>query len=118
MKKLLSVLFMSALVIIACSKKTVATKEVSTTKNISANPSIIPAPENPGSTPEVNDVSLIAAGKTIYETKCTRCHGMKPTVAYTADRWNGILKLMAPRARLTETETQQVTAFVRANSKN
>jgi hypothetical protein len=43
---------------------------------------------------------------------------MKPTVAYTADRWNGILKLMAPRARLTETETQQVTAFVRANSKN
>ncbi len=112
MKKLLSVSFVLALVIIACSKKTVATKEVGIN-----TPAETLQPETK-STIEPADATLITAGKTIYETKCTRCHGMKPTIAYTAERWDGILKSMAPKARLTEAETQQVTAYVRANSRN
>jgi len=113
MKKLLFLLFTSSLIIIACSKKTVATKEVAvntTTETQSA--------EIGKSNVEVAEVSVLASGKTIYETKCTRCHGMKRTASYTANRWDGILKSMAPKARLTETETEQVTAYVRANAKN
>lgn len=61
--------------------------------------------------------NLLAAGKVIYETKCTRCHGMKGVASYTTDRWDGILKLMAPKAGLNEMETEQVKAYVRANAK-
>ena len=112
MKKLLSALLILSLIVIACSKKTVATKDNAI--NTSAE---TPSAETSKSNAEVTDASLLAAGKAIYETKCTRCHGMKPTTFYTADRWNGILKSMVPKARLTETETQEVTAFVRANAK-
>ena len=113
MKKLLFLLFISSLIIIACSKKTVAAKEVTVNTTTEAQ-----SAEIAKSNVEVDEASLLAAGKTIYETKCTRCHGMKPIAFYAANRWDGILKLMAPKARLTETETQQVTAYVRANAKN
>jgi cytochrome c5 len=113
MKKLLSALFILSLIIIACSKKTVATKNipVNTSSEISSD-------ENSKSNSEATEASVLAAGKTIYETKCTRCHGMKSTASYTIDRWDGILKLMAPKAKLIEIETEQVTAYVRANAKN
>ena len=112
MKKLLSALFILSLIIIACSKKTVATKDVSINTFTET-----PSAEIPKANIEMADAAVLAVGKTIYETKCTRCHGMKPTASYTVDRWDGILKLMAPKAKLTETETEQVTAYVRANSR-
>jgi cytochrome c5 len=111
MKKL-SALFILSLIIIACSKKTVATKDIPVNTS-----SEISSAENSKSNIGMTDASVLAVGKTIYETKCTRCHGMKPTASYTVDRWDGILKLMAPKAKLTETETEQVTAYVRANSR-
>ena len=111
MKRLLSLLLLLAIIMIACSKKTVATKEVATESAQAVQP------ETSKSTGEVADVNLIAAGKTIYETKCTRCHGMKPTDFYTPERWDGILKTMVPKAKLTEGETEQVTAYVKANAK-
>ena len=112
MKKIVSVLVVLAITFIACSKKTVATKDVVTTGTTEAV-----QPETSTSAGGALDANLLAAGKTIYETRCTRCHGMKPLDVYTPERWDGILKIMVPKAKLTESETQQVTAYVKANAK-
>lgn len=59
----------------------------------------------------------ITAGKTVYETKCTRCHTAKPVENYTTQRWPGILKSMVPKAKLDSIATRQVTAYVMTNAK-
>jgi uncharacterized membrane protein len=59
----------------------------------------------------------LTAGKTIYETKCTRCHAAKPVDTYTPERWTGILKSMVPKARLDSMQTAQVTAYVNTHAK-
>ena len=64
----------------------------------------------------VNETTIVQ-GKTLFETKCTRCHVLKNAGDYTEQRWDGILRTMAFRARLTETQTQEVAAFVKANAK-
>ena len=61
--------------------------------------------------------ALVEQGRTVYTTKCVKCHGLKNTANYTADRWTNILKAMIPKAKLNDTEAQQVTAYVLANAK-
>ena len=112
MKKIVSVLVVLAITFIGCSKKTVATKDVGTKGATEAV-----QPETSTSAVDAPDANLLAAGKTIYETRCTRCHGMKSLNIYTPERWDRILESMVPKAKLTESETQQVTAYVKANAK-
>lgn len=69
------------------------------------------------STTVATDEATISLGKSVFEARCGRCHGLKDVTAYTEQRWDGILRTMAPRARLTETETQQVAAYVKVNAK-
>jgi hypothetical protein len=122
-QRLLYVGILLVVVIIACSKKTVATKDsgvVSTASESGTSTTFETTPseslKGSGET-VVADASLMAAGKTVYETKCIRCHAMKPLAVFTEPRWDAILKLMAPKANLTQVETQQVTAYVKANAK-
>jgi cytochrome c553 len=117
MKRILSVSFVIAFVIIACSRNTIANKEPviprrETFTSVPDSTTIISAP-----VVELTDAASIALGKTVFETRCGRCHGLKNTADYTSQRWEGILRSMAPKARLTQTEIQQVTAYVKANSK-
>ena len=120
MKKSLFLSLMVTVVIIACSRKTVATKEepVIPQRDATITPII-----NNNTSPLVTsstvatDASTIALGKTVFEARCGRCHGLKDVSAYTEQRWDGILRTMAPRARLSETEIQQVAAYVKANAK-
>jgi cytochrome c5 len=114
MKQLFFVLsILITLIIIACSKRTVATKDATTSPEApSADIS-----KTKGESANASLLAVVAAGKIIYETKCTRCHAMKPADAYTADTWDGILRSMAPKAKLTETETAQVTAYVWVKAK-
>jgi len=121
-QKVLYAVIMLALIVIACSKKTVATKDVSV-NTIMGSPATVTSETTPseylkgsGET-DVADASLLAAGKTVYETKCIRCHAMKPLAAFTEPRWDAILKIMATKANLTPVETQQVTTYVKANAK-
>jgi cytochrome c5 len=113
---------MLMLIIVACSKKTVAAKDASVSREPgsanSATAETTPS-ELVKSTAEtiIADANLIAAGKTVYETKCIRCHAMKPLAGFTEPRWDTILKIMAPKANLTQVETQQVAAYVKANAK-
>src|SRR4051812_16945922 len=63
------------------------------------------------------DPALVEAGKSVYATKCTKCHAAKIVENYTAERWTDILKSMIPKAKLDDTEAAQVTAFVNAGAK-
>jgi cytochrome c5 len=119
MKTLLSVLVLLAIMVNACNKKTVATRNVAVTAtDVPSGPTPDMQPAEPSkSNSELEAASYLAAGKTVYETKCTRCHSLKLIDLYTTDRWDTILKLMAPKAKLTESETVQVTAYLKANAK-
>ena len=56
-------------------------------------------------------------GQATYNTKCGKCHGLKVTADFTADRWVSIMQVMAPKARLDDTEKANVLAYVKANAK-
>jgi mono/diheme cytochrome c family protein len=64
-----------------------------------------------------SDANYISHGKNIYETKCIRCHNVHPVANYTEQRWDGILTVMLPKARLNETEIQQLAAYIKANAR-
>ncbi len=69
-----------------------------------------PAAPSTTSSPEV-------MGQSTFNAKCGKCHGLKPTTDYTADRWVSIMQVMAPKARLTDAEKENVLAYVKANAK-
>lgn len=91
----------------ACHRKAVPAGGTTTM----TSPAPAPAPA------DAAHAEMVARGKTVYATGCGRCHGLKPVENYTAERWTGILKSMIPKAKLNETEAEQVTAYVMANAK-
>lgn len=101
-----SIIFLLATIVFACSRKTLSTSDIA------------PAVSNTEVTTNNNtDLAKVESGKTIYTTKCSKCHTTKEVTAYTASRWEGILKNMIPKAKLDETEAQQVTAYVMEQTK-
>ena len=100
------IFFFSVLVLImaACHRKTAAAA--------SEAPKTTEAPKV-----DAAQAELIAHGQTVYTNRCGRCHNLKTTTDFTPQRWEGILKSMIPKAKLNETEAQQVTAYVMANAK-
>ena len=56
-------------------------------------------------------------GQSTYNAKCGKCHGLKVTTDFTADRWVSIMQVMAPKAHLDDTEKENVLAYVKANAK-
>ena len=61
--------------------------------------------------PEATAESL-AAGKNIYSTKCTQCHGPKRLSGPSEEKWLRDIDNMAPKAHLSAEETKQLTQFV------
>jgi len=107
MKKAITIITFSLLVF-ACSRKTVSTS--------STVPATTTSSTTTEASPESTSVSahalLVEQGKGIYTTKCSKCHATKDVTAYTTTRWDGILQKMIPKAKLNDTEAQQVTAYV------
>lgn len=56
------------------------------------------------------------AGKIFFTNRCGKCHGLPEPLQYTAQRWDGILSYMIPRARLSNEQAVHVTAYVKANA--
>lgn len=56
-------------------------------------------------------------GQSTYNAKCGKCHGLKVTSDYTAERWISIMQVMAQKARLDDTEKENVLSYVKANAK-
>jgi mono/diheme cytochrome c family protein len=100
MKKTITIAAL-ALVVLACHRKTAAAKAEAAEK----------------AKMEAAHTELVTQGKTVYTTRCNKCHALKTVENYTADRWTNILKSMIPKAKLNETEAQQVTAYVMDNAK-
>ncbi|MBD0331813.1 MAG: cytochrome c [Chitinophagaceae bacterium] len=111
MKEMLSI---AALIIIvfACSKKIVPSASAS-----SEQPKSESKVELETSIKETPSALVVEQGHIIYTTKCGRCHGLKKVNDYTAERWEVIIKKMAPKARLNDQESKQITAYVMANAK-
>ena len=60
----------------------------------------------------------VTAGKEIYTTRCARCHGAKKVDDYTVQQWIPIMDRMAPKAKLTDIEKSNVTAYVNFYAKS
>ena len=75
------------------------------------------SPTNPANPSAPNKPSDEDAGKLVYNSKCTKCHAGKTVSAYTFSQWEGILKSMVPKAKLSADEESQVVAYIRAHAK-
>lgn len=134
MKKTLSIVVLSVFVWGCSHKITPATTGSGTGVSNTGTPVIAPAVKSAASTPAAAPVteektappapaeapktsSPETLGQSIFNTKCGHCHGLKVTTDYTADRWVGILEVMANKAQLTDGEKENVLAYVKANAK-
>lgn len=120
MKTTITVLIL-ALAVWACHRKTVPSSDnnivISNKTNTEVKSTTETKTETTSSDNSSSTVDLATAGKTVYTTRCNRCHGLKNTENYTQQQWTNILKSMIPKARLNEDESKQVTAYVMANAK-
>jgi cytochrome c5 len=109
MKKFFAIVLI-AVVVFACSRKTTPPSGIiiSNQEKQSTKKEVVVANTNPGEA---------STGKTLYTTRCKTCHGVKPVEKYTGAEWENILKVMGPKAHLTEAETKEVTAYVMANAR-
>lgn len=55
-------------------------------------------------------------GKTVFVSRCGKCHGLPEPIQFTAERWDGILSYMMPRARLDEAQKIHLAAYIKANA--
>ena len=107
MKKIF-VVFALVCLVFACSRKTVPTEEIIISNRKTEKHTIGTA---------ASGKLEAETGKTVYTTRCGRCHNLKPVEKYTAEQWDKILISMIPKARLSEKESNDVTAYVLANAK-
>ncbi len=62
--------------------------------------------------PKIVSAENLAQGKNIFENSCTRCHDLPNPTAHSAEEWVGIMKDMAPKAKLTKTQHKMVYQYV------
>ena len=59
----------------------------------------------------------IASGQTVYQAKCGGCHDLPRASEYGYSEWSNIMIKMSRKAHLSDTETDQVLAYVHSNAK-
>lgn len=52
------------------------------------------------------------SGRYLFETRCTRCHGLRDVRAYSDDQWRHIVERYGPEAGLTEAMKKRVVDFL------
>lgn len=116
MKKIISV-FVAAMVLTACSKKSTPTASPSaTTAPAARSMSEDEVPAAPA-VAKAGDDDLTAAGKEIYMAKCNKCHGYKDPGNYSRERWVPIMDKMAVKSNLSASEKSSVLMYVQAHAK-
>ena len=102
MKKLF-VIALLAVVVIACNKKAMPVITERTTDP--------PPPESP----VANVKPDLVIGQRVYTNQCGKCHDLPDPAKYNAERWDGILRTMIPRAGIGRVNEVHVTAYIKAN---
>ena len=75
-------------------------------------PNELPTGPNAPNKPDAEEL-----GKSIYSSKCNKCHGAKNVKNYNLTQWEGILKSMVPNAKLSTEEENYLLAYIKANAK-
>ena len=57
----------------------------------------------------------IDSGRSIYKTKCTRCHGEKQIMSRTEVLWQSSINKMAPKAKLGVEQKELLTRYIFAS---
>ncbi len=65
-------------------------------------------------TGKVATVTSLQNGRSILTTRCIACHGVQPLGKYSNEQWKGYVDTMAPRAKLSESEKQDLLAYISA----
>jgi mono/diheme cytochrome c family protein len=137
MKRIIVLFVLTTLIAVACTKKSIPTTSgsgsgaaTSPTKTTGAEkksepdktsepdkPSVAAQPTAPTAPTVPNKPSDEEMGKNVYTTKCGKCHALKNVGSFTYTQWEGILKSMVPKAKLTADEENQVVAYIKSNSK-
>lgn len=52
------------------------------------------------------------AAKSLYDTRCSACHGLHPPGQFTANQWPGVVSFMAHNAALTPEEQSLITQYL------
>lgn len=81
-------------------------------ENTGTDPATLPTGPNAPNKPSEEEM-----GKSVYSSKCSKCHGSKNVKNYTFNQWELILKTMLPNAKLSADEESYVMAYIRANAK-
>lgn len=89
------------------------TKTNTATAPVSGTPSL----DNKNQNSDIKPPMSLDLGKAVFVNRCGKCHALKQPNNYTKGQWENILKAMAPKAKLTAEETDQVSAYLLANSK-
>ena len=119
LKNYKTIFLLSSVAIIAvCCKSTqpAATTKPATTQNVSP-------PKSP-LVPIESDVAIASAhwqgttldnltrGYSIFDDKCTDCHGIKKPQDFTQDEWNNIMPKMGRKAKLDTTQYKLVFRYI------
>ena len=97
MKKFVYLFALTGAIIYSCSTKTATSTATTSTIDTSSE--------------------SVANGKTTFDAKCGKCHGLPDTGDHTAEQWKKIVAKMAPKAKLTPEETNWVLAYTVVNAK-
>ena len=98
------------LIVLSCTKKVIPSASVPVVE-AKSSPVVTAVP----STPSI--LESTAAGMTIYQAKCGRCHDLPVPSSYSLKKWDHIMDEMAPKAKLNDEQKANVLMYVQANAK-
>ncbi|MGI9087362.1 MAG: hypothetical protein ACR2HH_06425 [Chthoniobacterales bacterium] len=56
--------------------------------------------------------AVLERGRKILTTRCTECHLQQPIQNYTVPQWHAIVRVMAPRAKLSEADRAALESYL------
>ncbi|MRX67485.1 Dihaem cytochrome c [Flavobacterium resistens] len=77
------------------------------------------APATPPAAPAVTETAKakeltpeLAAGKSLYENSCAKCHKLYEPTKFTKEEWQPILVRMQKKAKLDDTNMASITNYI------
>lgn len=57
----------------------------------------------------------LAAGKSLYENNCAKCHKLFKPTDFSKEEWGPIIKSMQPKARIDDAQTASIHNYILSN---